>query len=194
MFARIANILGWAGVALVVRRARGAVRPPPTTTECSQGLAFGGLACILVYIVSQWREIADAVTRRQARYGTLSLVSVLVGARHPARRQLHRQPPEQALGSDLVEGVRALGSDEEDPARPQAAAEAAGLRARGSRAAVPRSPGGVHLPVEAGAGRVHRSARSSRRSRGSIRFRTSAPSRSTIRDGSSGSPARPSRT
>jgi ABC-type uncharacterized transport system involved in gliding motility auxiliary subunit len=77
MFHRIANILGWAGVAFVF----GAVALrflQPAQMRIVQGLALAGLVCILVYIFSQWREIAASVTTRQAKYGTLSLVSIIV--------------------------------------------------------------------------------------------------------------------
>lgn len=42
------------------------------------GLALAGLACALVYIVSQWREVLQAFSSRQARYGALSIASVAI--------------------------------------------------------------------------------------------------------------------
>ncbi len=95
MFARIANILGWIGVALVF----GAVAARflrPQQMDLWWWLAISGLVAILVYVLSQWREIAATFTRRQARYGTLSLVSVavvgaiLVGINYIAQRQNKR--------------------------------------------------------------------------------------------------------
>ena len=41
-------------------------------------MAWAGLVCVLVYTLGQWREIAAVFGRRQARYGTLAGVSVLV--------------------------------------------------------------------------------------------------------------------
>ena len=41
-------------------------------------LVWSGLACIVAYGAGQWREIAEAFKGRQARYGTLAGVSVLV--------------------------------------------------------------------------------------------------------------------
>jgi hypothetical protein len=38
----------------------------------------GGLVCVLLYTLSQWREIGAVFPRRQARYGTLAATSVLV--------------------------------------------------------------------------------------------------------------------
>src|SRR5204862_803319 len=40
-------------------------------------LAVAGLVCMLAYTLSQWREIAGMFSRRQARYGTLTAVSIL---------------------------------------------------------------------------------------------------------------------
>src|SRR5213076_2888607 len=50
----------------------------PAKDQYAYYLAWAGLVCMLVYTISQWREIAGMFTRRQARYGTLTLVSVLV--------------------------------------------------------------------------------------------------------------------
>ena len=41
-------------------------------------LAWAGLVCVLMYILSQWREVGQAFSRRQARYGTLAGASVLI--------------------------------------------------------------------------------------------------------------------
>ena len=41
-------------------------------------LAWAGLVCLLAYTLSQWREIAGMFSRRQARYGTLLVLSVVV--------------------------------------------------------------------------------------------------------------------
>src|SRR5829696_3620537 len=77
MFGRIANILGWAGVALVLAGvATWLVRDDLVTLR--QGFAIGGLVCILIYAASQWREMGATFANRQARYGALALVSVIV--------------------------------------------------------------------------------------------------------------------
>ena len=39
---------------------------------------IAGLVCTLLYVLSQWREIAREFSGRQARYGTLAAASVLV--------------------------------------------------------------------------------------------------------------------
>jgi ABC-type uncharacterized transport system involved in gliding motility auxiliary subunit len=79
MFGRIANILGWAGVALVLAgvviwATRGEM------VALRQGFAIAGLVCIVIYAISQWREIGGTFSRRQARYGSLSAISIVVVA------------------------------------------------------------------------------------------------------------------
>ena len=50
----------------------------PAQEQYAFYLAWGGLVCILLYMLSQWREFAGMFTRRSARYGTLSGVSIVV--------------------------------------------------------------------------------------------------------------------
>ena len=50
----------------------------PAKEQWAYYLAWGGLVCVLLYTLGQWREIAKVFSRRQARYGTLAGVSVLV--------------------------------------------------------------------------------------------------------------------
>jgi ABC-type uncharacterized transport system involved in gliding motility auxiliary subunit len=74
---RIFNAIGWLATALVV--ASVAVRFfLPAQDRYAYYLAWGGLGLLLLYIASQWREIADFFTRRQARYGTLAASSLLI--------------------------------------------------------------------------------------------------------------------
>jgi ABC-type uncharacterized transport system involved in gliding motility auxiliary subunit len=42
------------------------------------GLAIAGLVCVLLYVLSQWREIVGAFARRQTRYGSLAILSILI--------------------------------------------------------------------------------------------------------------------
>jgi ABC-type uncharacterized transport system involved in gliding motility auxiliary subunit len=77
MVKRILGLLGWLGVALVF--AAVAIRfLKPEYQQYYNGLAIGGLVCTLLYMLSQWREIAQAFSGRQARFGTLAAASVLV--------------------------------------------------------------------------------------------------------------------
>jgi ABC-type uncharacterized transport system involved in gliding motility auxiliary subunit len=77
MLKRILGLLGWLGVALVF--AAVAIRfLKPEYQEYYNGLAIGGLVCTLLYILSQWREIGQSFSGRQARFGTLAAASVFV--------------------------------------------------------------------------------------------------------------------
>jgi ABC-type uncharacterized transport system involved in gliding motility auxiliary subunit len=50
----------------------------PAKEQYAYYLAWAGLICVLAYTLSQWREIAKMFSRRQAKYGTLAGVSILV--------------------------------------------------------------------------------------------------------------------
>jgi len=77
MVNRILSAIGWIGMALVVA-AVGIRFGLPAREQYAYYLAWGGLVCVLVYTLGQWREIAGAFSGRQARYGTLAGVSILV--------------------------------------------------------------------------------------------------------------------
>src|SRR5689334_2982689 len=77
MLKRILGLLGWLGVVLVL--AAVAIRfSKPEWQPYYSGLAIAGLVCTLLYMLSQWREIGHAFAGRQARFGTLAIVSTLV--------------------------------------------------------------------------------------------------------------------
>jgi ABC-type uncharacterized transport system involved in gliding motility auxiliary subunit len=77
MVQRILGILGWVGTALVF--AAVAIRfIRPEWDQYGIWAAWAGLALVLLYTVGQWREIVDYFRRRQARYGAIATVSVLV--------------------------------------------------------------------------------------------------------------------
>jgi ABC-type uncharacterized transport system involved in gliding motility auxiliary subunit len=77
MLKRILGLLGWLGVALVF--AAVAIRfLKPEWQQYYNGLAIGGLVCTLLYMLSQWREIGQSFSGRQARFGTLAAASVVV--------------------------------------------------------------------------------------------------------------------
>ena len=74
---RIFSILGWLGTAIVfgavgIRFAR------PEWDQYGTQAAWVGLALVLLYTLSQWREIAGYFRRRQARYGAVATVGVVV--------------------------------------------------------------------------------------------------------------------
>jgi ABC-type uncharacterized transport system involved in gliding motility auxiliary subunit len=76
MLKRILGLLGWLGVALVF--AAVAIRNLRPEWGWWYGLAIAGLVCVLLYVMSQWREIARDFSGRQARHGSLAAASVLV--------------------------------------------------------------------------------------------------------------------
>jgi ABC-type uncharacterized transport system involved in gliding motility auxiliary subunit len=79
MIKRIFSLVGWLGAALVA--AAVAVTRVPALNNygvLSRPLAIAGLICVLAYVASEWREIANLFRGRQAQYGTLATVSVLV--------------------------------------------------------------------------------------------------------------------
>ena len=76
---RILDLIGWLGFALVLVAL--AVSRVPAFNKYAQSatpLAIAGLVCVLLYTAGQWREIAAVFQRRQARYGTLAGVSIVV--------------------------------------------------------------------------------------------------------------------
>ncbi len=77
MLKRVLGLLGWLGVVLVF--AGVAIRfTRPEWQPWWRGLLFGGLGCLLVYLLSQWREIARSFSGRQARLGSLAVASVVL--------------------------------------------------------------------------------------------------------------------
>ena len=75
MLKRILGLLGWLGVALVC--AAVAIRfLKPELQPWYNGLAIGGLVCTLLYILSQWREVARSFSGREARFGSLAVATI----------------------------------------------------------------------------------------------------------------------
>jgi ABC-type uncharacterized transport system involved in gliding motility auxiliary subunit len=76
MIKRILDLLGWLGVSLVlIAFALWFLRPQ---WEARYWLAMAGLVCTLLYMLSQWREIARSFSGREAKYGTVAIVSSVV--------------------------------------------------------------------------------------------------------------------
>src|SRR4029434_9094067 len=74
---RVCSILSWVGVALVavalvVQRAK------PEWDQYARYAAWAGLVLVLLYVASQWREIAAQFQKRNTRYGTVASASVLI--------------------------------------------------------------------------------------------------------------------
>ena len=77
MIQNILGIVGWIGTALVF--AAVAVRfVRPEWDQYAVYGAWAGLVMVLLYTAGQWRDILDYFRKRQARYGALATVSVLV--------------------------------------------------------------------------------------------------------------------
>ena len=111
MVNRIVGVIGWVGTALVFGAVADPFPPAGVDAVRAPGAAWAGLVCILIYMVGQWRDVVSFYGRRQARYGTMSIVGILVGARHRRRRQLPRRPAEQALGPHREPGLQPVRSD-----------------------------------------------------------------------------------
>ena len=74
---RIFSILGWVGTAVVF--AAVAIRfVRPEWDQYGTQAAWVGLALVVLYTLGQWREIVEYFRRRQARYGAVATVGVLV--------------------------------------------------------------------------------------------------------------------
>jgi ABC-type uncharacterized transport system involved in gliding motility auxiliary subunit len=74
---RIFNLISWLGIALVLA-AVGIRFGVPAQEHYATYLAWAGLACIVVYILSQWREVGGFFTTRSGRYGTLAASSLVI--------------------------------------------------------------------------------------------------------------------
>src|SRR5881392_4003770 len=90
MLKRILGLLGWLGVALVGAAVAGRFIPQLHLDEYSSKLAIAGLVCTLLYILSQWREVGQSFSGRQARFGTLAAVAAInyLSTRHNRRWDL----------------------------------------------------------------------------------------------------------
>src|SRR2546422_4433203 len=76
---RIFDIIGWLGTAIVcVAVALKMVPALNAYEQYSRSVALGGLVCVIIYVAGQWQEFAKMFARRQARFGTLAVVSALV--------------------------------------------------------------------------------------------------------------------
>src|SRR5947207_6718375 len=77
MIKNLLNIVGWLGTALVVAAVAVRFLRPEWDQYAKYG-AWAGLACVVLYTLGQWREIIDYFRKRNARYGAIASLSVLV--------------------------------------------------------------------------------------------------------------------
>ncbi len=77
------GIIGWVGTVLVFGAVavRVAVRLNYLDADLNQYAtyaAWAGLVAVLIYMAGQWRDVAEFYKGRSARYGTVSIISVVV--------------------------------------------------------------------------------------------------------------------
>jgi gliding motility-associatede transport system auxiliary component len=77
MVKRVLGLLGWLGVTLVMAALAIKILRPGWE-RYYWWLAIAGLACTLLYVLSEWREIGRAFSGRQTRFGSIAIASVLV--------------------------------------------------------------------------------------------------------------------
>ena len=166
MVNRIFSFIGWLGTALVL----GAVGIRfflPARDQYATYLAWAGLVCMVLYIASQWREIARLLqdTRRRAtarspRSSVFIALGILVAINYIGKRENKRW--------DLTASKQFSLSDQSRNYRLQArraARTSTSSRRTLNFPAVSRSAEGIRVRVEAGEDRVHRSGSRIRRSR-----------------------------
>ena len=71
------GIIGWIGTALVFAAVAIRFFYPAWNQYATYG-AWAGLVCVLIYMAGQWRDVATFYQGRGARYGTMSIVSIIV--------------------------------------------------------------------------------------------------------------------
>ena len=110
MLKKILGLLGWLGVILVFIAVALRWLPlgKPEWQAWSTQFALAGLICTLLYILSQWREVARSFSGREARYGISGARQRHRRARDPRRDQLAGGAAEQAVGPDGREAVHAV--------------------------------------------------------------------------------------
>ncbi len=119
MLKRLLGLLGWLGVALVF--ASVAIRNLRPEWGWWYGLAIAGLVCVLLYVLSQWREIARDFSGRQARYGTLAGASVLIVLAILAAINYLAERHNKRWDLTAASQVLAVGSDQEGAPEPDQA-------------------------------------------------------------------------
>jgi ABC-type uncharacterized transport system involved in gliding motility auxiliary subunit len=76
MLNTILGIVGWIGTLLVF--AGVAIRLfRPQWDQYAYWAAIGGLVCVLLYTLSQWREIVRSFSKREARFSAMTIISIV---------------------------------------------------------------------------------------------------------------------
>ena len=95
MLYRIVSAIGWIGAVLVFASAAGRLFRPDWQNVWFW-MAASGLGCVVLYMLTHWRDVARVFSHRQVRYGSLALTStvlalgVLVAVNYIASRQNRR--------------------------------------------------------------------------------------------------------
>jgi ABC-type uncharacterized transport system involved in gliding motility auxiliary subunit len=87
MVNRVLSFLSWVGIALLLAAVALRLGPSfglanvikPEWDKYATFLFWGGVVLVVAYTAGQWREIATYFSRRNARYGALAGISVVVG-------------------------------------------------------------------------------------------------------------------
>ncbi len=153
MLNTILSIVGWVGTLLVF--AGVAIRLfRPQWDQYAYWAAIGGLVCVGLYTLSQWREIVRSFQKRETKLGAMTSISViavlaiLIGVNYLVSRRDKRW--------DLTAGrlLHAVGSDDEGAGQPESAGQGGRLRParwfsafprrlRALRVRKPEYPGGI---------------------------------------------------
>jgi ABC-type uncharacterized transport system involved in gliding motility auxiliary subunit len=75
---RILNVIGWIGTAMVIAALALILRGPAEWYHYAKWMAWGGLVLVLLYPIVNWREVVGQFSRRQAKYASVAVTSVLV--------------------------------------------------------------------------------------------------------------------
>ena len=127
-------------------------------------LSIAGLVCILLYVLSQWREIARRFSGRQARYGTLAGASVLIVLAILAAINYLAERHNKRWDLTAASQYHAVGSDQEGPAGADQTGQGDGLRAYRRLRAIPFAPRGIPVPAPSSCRSITSIRRNARRS------------------------------
>ena len=132
MGTRIFNIISWVGVALVVaavgiRAVAATGIPIGLVGQEKYGvyLAWTGLACIVVYVASQWRDIGRFLGSRSGRHGSVAtigivvLLAILVAVNYIGKRQNKRWDLTQNSQFSLADQSRGIVAKLDEPLQVQ---------------------------------------------------------------------------
>ena len=110
----------------------------------------------VLYTLGQWREIAAHFQQRNARYGALAGVGVLVVLGILVAVNYLSDAPEHAVGSHGQPAVQPVRADGEAGAGPEGPGQVHRVRPGGELRPIPAPARELRVQLQSGAGRVHR--------------------------------------